>query len=258
MDTLGFILSAMLIGCLILLGIAFAYGDFIEYMGIRIEEKEPEVCIFEAQDTKIKFHERDILNATFYAIKEWQDKLNAYTNSTDYDLNILYYLNSTHFDKKRVDYPDCNVFIAFEYQNMIEGERSNSLALVGYDYSRSWHKYSNMLIFTDSKLVSIKVQFNLGENFTQSKPLVINSTSYPYPNKQIELMVKHEFGHIIGIGHHNITLDNHFPSIMGPNLLSDTTNYYISDYDLEAVVQYYGDGGFRTYYNLPRPDNYTP
>ena len=82
----------------------------------------------------------------------------------------------------------------------------------------------------------------------------IYSLVFNFTHNTISTIIKHEFGHALGLDHKIETSENNFKSIMHPNA-ADMGN--ITTHDVKAVKLLYPNG-FQKYYNTAKPERYEP
>jgi len=154
-----------------LVGSNLAYGDYTDYINMRIPQNIPNVCIFEAEEAQVNFQERDFYNKTVNWIQEgWIDNLNNYTNSNNWDMTFEYIPNATHYDMKLEDFPQCHIMIVWDAEN--DGSRENLGRAQGYtafDHSKSVHKYTFIDVFTWAPINKINLGLLQLGNYTQNE-----------------------------------------------------------------------------------------
>lgn len=220
-----------------------AYGDLIPYIGVSIEDKTPQLCIYEPPNTNVNFTDRHILNETLTVVGEWETALLAKAPKGNWHFDIKYYLATEHKDKEVDDSPSCNIYIIYtQYAN-----RSQTLGETYYDYSKSWHKYSFVQIFTDRRDFNLKI-INTGNTGNHT---MINATigmkERPLNTGIIGQIIKHEMGHVLGLDHYiDNTLENKSSDLMKPQMndrIYDPT-FEITENDINALIKLYGEDGF--------------
>ncbi len=264
------VLGTLSIMCaLILLGGNLAYADYTEYLNIRIPQNIPNICIFEAEESDVDFQERDLYNKSVKWIQEgWIDNLNNYTNSNNWDMTFQYISNATHYDKLLEDFSQCHIMIVWDAEN--DGSRENlgarAQGFTAFDHSKSSHKYAFIDVFTWSPNNALDMGVIDLTNMTQNEdgtwdiPLTEIIVNYdPLTDEAIRVIVQHEFGHALGLGHYFKTMTYEYDSIMPPSVTFSNSDEYlagfqVSEYDLEAIVQYYGKDGLKSYVDPPLPD----
>ena len=252
-----------------LLGTNFAYADYTDWIGYRISNKVPNVCIFEAENVKVDFAKRDLFNKTVKWIKEgWVNKLNKATNSDDWNMTFEFIANATHFDKKQTDFPQCNVMIVYDAENLLEDrDMSSAQGFTSFDYSSSNHQWAYIDVFTWSPTNEIDLSTIDLTNVTKNAdgsfeiPLTKSLFTYvPLTDEALRIVIQHEFGHAIGLGHYTETLTYEYNSIMLPAVNfkakdNDLKSIVTTEDDIKAMIILYGKDGFDRTINPPLPDN---
>lgn len=248
------------------MGSNLAYADYTDYIGLRIPYSIPNICIFEAEEPEVKFHERDLYNKSVKWIQEaWIDKLNERTNDNNWDVTFEQIPNATHYDKKLIDFPQCHVMIVWDDINRLEDEKlSNAQGYTSFDHSKSNHKWSFIDIFVSqpSGIIDL-IQLDL-TNMTQNEdgdweiPINDYIKYEPLSDEAIRVVVIHEFGHAIGLGHYTQTMTWNYDSLMVPSVKFNEDDEFLASYqttedDIEAMYELYGKAGFREFNHQPKP-----
>ncbi|MEE9410869.1 MAG: matrixin family metalloprotease [Candidatus Heimdallarchaeota archaeon] len=231
-------------------------------MSLRIPQQVPNVCIFEAEESEVNFHERDLYNKTVNWIQEgWVDQLNNYTNSNNWDMTYEYIPNATHYDKKLEDFPQCHVLMVWDAKN----EETRAQGYTAFDHSKSTHQFSFIDVFTWAPINEINLGLLVLSNYTQNEageyeiPLEKLTFEYePISDEAIRIVVQHEFGHALGLGHYTKTMDNNYNSIMPPSIDFNADDEYlipfqVSEDDIKAVIAIYGEDGLKSHLDPPMP-----
>jgi len=249
-----------------LLGTNFAYADYTEWIGLRIPYSKPNVCIFEAENKKVDFTKRHLYDKTKKWIQEaWIDKLNKYTDSNNWDVTYEFISNATHFNKKITDFYQCHVMIVFDAENLLTSkDLTDAQGFTSFDHSNSRHKWAFIDIFTWTPTNEIDLgvidigKLKQNEDGSYEIPLGDVLIYEPLTDEAIRIVVQHEFGHAIGLGHYTETLTYEYDSLMTPSVdfkLKDKSlkKFHSTEDDIKAVIQLYGKGGFEKMTQAPIP-----
>lgn len=248
-----------------LLGSNIAHADYTDWLKIRIESDKPNVCIFEAESAKVDFNKRSIYKKTVEWIKKWSKELKKEDKIGNWDFTYELILNSTHFDKKEDDFTQCNIMILFDAENLSPPESDLNMAqgYTYFDYSHSTHKYAVIDVFTWSPTNTIVLQEldpnNMKKNPDGSVQIPLTFKYKPVSDDAIRIVLQHEFGHAMGLGHWTDTTTNDFTSIMMPSFNPTSKKdvlkaIKITPDDIKALIELYGKNGFSKNYHDPVPE----
>ena len=227
---------------------SFGYEATFEEWGTRIQAI-PTVCILEPNyegDKYLteKFAER-MMEQTSIAIDEWKAQLQLAERSKNIAMWEINQMSIPFEEQKEFDYQDCNIFIHFRDKPELEEDSFKVLGKTKYeqgDTGRSeitvYYAGIEMCRTEDSKFVYFD------PCFTDSPRLV----------PQISSVVKHEFGHALGLGHYvaddlQLNVDWARGDVPSPSIMAVFThqNYNenrITIDDIKKVRDLYGENGF--------------
>ncbi len=249
-----------------LLGNSVVYGDYTDYIGLRIPYSVPNICIFEAEEPEVNFQERELYNKTTKWIQEaWIDKLNERTDNNNWDVTFEQIPNATHYDKELIDYPQCHVMIVWDNINRLDNEKlSNAQGFTSFDHSKSNHKWSFIDIFVSQPSGVIDLgqldlsTFEANGDGEWEIPLQDYIEYVQLSDEALRVVVQHEFGHAIGLGHYTQTLTWNYDSLMVPSVKFSEDDEFLTSYqstedDIEAMIELYGEAGFKEWNHQPKP-----
>ena len=200
----------------------------------------PKVCMM-LPDPEIEPRIEQLQNATNNALDEWQTKLE---NKVDGNWTIYReaYVWEDHKDLTTDDFQHCGAFVnysgqvdSFMAQHGILGTATTNL-----DKGYYW-------LEIQTQVVKRTIQIQLGATFNESTSGV-KSVEAELPLTDIENIIKHEFGHALGLEHFycNDKRNNCInDSIMYAKLDTFTNSTKpITERDINMVVRMYGIDGF--------------
>jgi len=226
-----------------------AYGeDTFKTIGNNIWHKDnPTVCIAEPEPS---LHERfygGVLYDAYYTVKEWQNSLIDYSGG-DWTMNVRFYDYEYHNDKHADDFPQCQIFMEFE-----EYSGNDALGTTSYDFSNSTHQYVFITTYfkhIEKPNISLCIgcdndKHRLG-NVPYQVEIDMSPVYMPYP--AIKMIMLHEFGHAIGLGHYveDKSKNNNVHSLMYPSFdpFDTSGDIVIEPIDLQMAVEIYAKDGF--------------
>lgn len=232
-----FLIAFAMVGTMFGLTLQEAFGDYFKTLNIRFTDN-PVTCIFEPEYDVAYFNTYTI-QAVFDGIKEWEKTMNISTGG-DWYVPLYLYEWEEHIDKKVHDYINCDIVITFEKTNDLSRVGKSALGFTHFDHSWSKHKYSQIVVFTYN--INTTHMIDLGD-ITDGSEIVINLEPKRMEDSDIKHIIKHEFGHAVGLLHHYSEGEN--KSVMSPTF-RPFTNYTmpIQPIDVNAMIILYGEDGW--------------
>ena len=231
--------------------------DTFKTIGNNIWHKDnPTVCIAEPEPS---LHERfygGVLYDAYSTVKDWQNRLTDYSGG-NWFMDVRFYEYEYHNDKHADDFPQCQIFMEFE-----EYSGNDALGTTSYNFSNSTHQYvfiTTYLKHIEKPSVSLCIGCDGDNNRLGNVPynveIDLNPVYMPYP--AIKMIMLHEFGHAIGLGHYieDKSRNNNVSSLMYPSFDPFDTNdeIIIEPIDLQMAVEIYNADGFGGRYgNAPK------
>ena len=227
---------------------SFGYSVTFEDWGKRIKEI-PLVCIMEPTNenheylTK-KFTER-LMKETQWSIGEWESLLKQSERTRDKSMWTINQIVIPLEEQKEFEYDKCYIFINFKDKPELEKDWYKVLGETQYEQGDTGR--------SDITIYYTEIEFCRTEDskFYYFDPCYVDATRLM---QQMRSVVKHEFGHALGIGHY-VTDDAELnirwargqitsPSIMSVFTHQNFNDNKISPMDVKKVISLYGKNGF--------------
>jgi len=222
---------------------AFAW-DYFKTMGTQYNIN-PKVCIM-LPDPKVESRVVAIQNATTNALDEWETKLKEHTDG-NWTIYRQVYEWKDHGHLTTDDF-DCGAFVNYSGQVDSYMAQHGVLGTATVDIDKGYY-----WLEIQTQVIKRSIQIHLGATFNESSS-GMKSVEAELPLTDIENIIKHEFGHALGLEHfycndkRNNCIDD---SIMYAKLDTFTNSTKpITQRDINMVVRMYGIDGFGT----PHPD----
>jgi len=226
-----------------------SYGeDTFKTIGNNIWHKDnPTVCIAEPEPS---LHERfygGVLYDAYSTVKDWQNRLTDYSGG-NWTMNVRFYDYEYHNDKHADDFPQCQIFMEFE-----EYSGNDALGTTSYDFSNSTHQYvfiTTYLKHIEKPSVSLCIGCDNDKHRLGNVPYQVEIDMNPVymPYSAIKMIMLHEFGHAIGLGHYieDKSKNNNVHSLMYPSFdpFDTSGDIVIEPIDLQMAVEIYAKDGF--------------
>jgi len=232
-----------------IVGLFNAYAwDYYKTMGTQFTIN-PKVCMM-LPDPEIESRTIQLQNATNNALDEWQTKLQ---NNVDGNWTIYREAYEWEYHKDLItdDFPTCSAFVNYSGQldNYMATHGVLGIATVNLDKGYYW-------LEIQTQVIKRTIQIHLGATLAESSSGV-KSVEAELPLNDIENIIKHEFGHALGLEHfycndkRNDCIDD---SIMYAKLDTFTNSTKsVMQRDINMIVKLYGINGFGTPHpNIPR------
>ena len=231
---------------------SFAYTVTFEKWDARIEGI-PTVCIIEPDYRNDKnltqtFVER-LMDETRISINEWMVQLQTAERSRDKSMWEIKQIPITLDMQETFDYDQCTIFIKFKDKPESKDDYYKLLGLTSYELGNTGR--SDITVY----YTAIELCRTEDKKWIYFDPCYEN---YPRLMPQLQSVVKHEFGHALGLGHYKADdLDvnvawakgsSYAPSIMAVFTHQNINKNFITPIDIEAVRSIYGETGF-----FPKP-----
>ena len=206
----------------------------------------PEFCIIEFEDPQLPNAPKIMYEKTENAVNEWKEKLIQRTGSkAGWDFSFVK-ISQTEFDNLFSKH-SCDIAVFFQREPITEEEKQ----LAGHTFAG--FGVADITIFYLEPVFSPS-----GETFEFEGETYEWMEITGYKNNidpMVSDTIKHEIGHALGLDHYPAEPEEFVevspgtfmsPSIMVENLdyvEGETWIYPITDYDISALVNYYGNDG---------------
>ena len=209
-----------------------ASADQYKTLGIRHSDN-PVVCIFEP-DILYTDKGEDIVNAAYASISLWQEELFKHSPDGNWRFLVVTIPLEDHKYKQASQFPACTILIAFEYTN----EETRSLGYTYLDFSKSYHKYAHIVLFTHD--LKITHHYDVSDGGGEQSYVKSTFEIKPFSIVALQNIITHEFGHALGLGHYQIT-DTPIYTVDKPWQDISIMYYSINPADIEVAEPKYVD-----------------
>ena len=237
----------LILGILSLIIPSTAFSEQFYYFEDHKVMRNPVVCAFEFEDKELPIAEKQLLEETKNAVLEWKNKLTQFTGDED-----SWKMEYKVFPKeKQHDFfaeSDCDITIYFERDPLLVVE-----VFAGYTDIYPFG-LSEILILYLQPIFSDEVLNS--ETLQNAEPIGLENSIDLYVGETI----RHEFGHALGLDHlpkEAISYDYKNGIPVGSSIMIDDLDglpwnivFEITEYDLRALVNLYGEDGFEDPYSL--------
>ncbi len=223
---------------------------------------KPTICVFEQSDSQFLGLGQKMFIETKNAVLDWQTKLNGGNANGPWNLNLvdIPYLQTNSYDAT-----NCDISVYFKPSPENSDEKFNEAGVTVY---KNFPKISVTIYYLG---IGLKEQY---KTFWQNGTLYYTYEPIPYftgylaSQPQLDMTIRHELGHALGLGHYIVTDQEltrivqgsqDMPSIMVTTVFTyGVTHFDITPLDVKEVQSIYGTAGMPTKplqpitYNLTR------
>jgi hypothetical protein len=227
---------------------SFGYTVTYEKWGPKIKDVST-VCILESDylnsEILTESFSKRLMDETRISISEWEVQLKNFERGRDKSMWDINQIPVSLEQQKDFDYDQCHIFIKFKEKPDSQDEWYKLLGKTVYELGDTGR--SDITIYYD----------NIKFCKTEDKDWIYFDPCYeakPRLMQQIQSVVKHEFGHALGLGHFKADkLDVSIawargtitaPSIMAVFSHQNLNENVITPKDIVAVRSIYGENGF--------------
>jgi hypothetical protein len=215
--------------------------------------QNPVVCTLEFSDSSLPQANQILVNDAKMAVNDWEKKLADHTGNPR-DWAMEFRVISIEDQKTTLFDYECDITIRFEREPTTEDyfEYAGYTDLYPFGLSDITIFYLELVYFYEEKLID-------GEMWSIPVPSHYRNSIDPYVGETL----RHELGHSLGLGH--IPIDSEMSGWdydsqgipVGRSIMIDyfeefpPEGYFeIRPYDVQAVIEWYGDDGFSDPYSF--------